>query len=86
MYKKIDPLAENTACEAREVDGKVISYRIRPVDGFKLHETTLDERVIDEETGNETGEIKKGFTKSYITAGVGYDFKINEREIYAIES
>ena len=39
--------------------------------------------VIDEETGIETGEVKKGFTTSYITAGADYDFEKNEREIYA---
>lgn len=85
MYKEIEPLIKNTVCEAREKDGEVISYRIRPKDGYKLHEITLDEKVIDEEMGNETGEVRKGFTKSYVTAGAGYDFMKNEREIYAVE-
>ena len=84
MYKEIEPLIKNTVCEAREKDGEVISYRIRPKDGYKLHEITLDEKVIDE-NGNETGEVRKGFTKSYVTAGAGYDFMKNEREIYAVE-
>lgn len=79
MYKKIEPLIENTLCKAREKDGKVISYLIRPAEGYKLHEITLDE------TNEETGEIKLGFTTSYITAGVNYDFKKNERQIYATE-
>ena len=86
MYKKIEPLLENTVCEARETDGKVLSYRIRPSGGYKLHEVTLDAKVIDEETGIETGEVKKGFTTSYITAGADYDFEKNEREIYAVEN
>lgn len=85
MYKKIEPLIENTQCEAREKDGKVISYLIRPSEGYKLHEITLDEAVIDEETLEETGEIRKGFTTSYVTAGADYDFTRNEREIYAVE-
>lgn len=85
MYKEIEPLIDNTICEAREIDGKVISYRIRPADGYKLHEVTLDEKVIDEESGAETGEVKKGFTTSYITAGVDYDFVKNEREIYSVK-
>ena len=83
MYKEIEPLVDNTVCEAREIDGKVMSYRIRPVKGYKLHEITLDENVFDKESGIETGEIKKGYTTSYITAGVDYDFVKNEREIYA---
>lgn len=85
MYKEIEPLIENTICEAREENGKVLSYRIRPAEGYKLHEITLDERVIDE-SGNETGEIRKGYTTSYITARAGYDFEKNEREIYSIST
>lgn len=83
MYKEIKPLIDNTLCESREIDGKVISYRIRPAEGYKLHEVTLDETVFDED-GNETGETKLGYTESYVTASVDYDFKTNERQIYAI--
>ena len=50
-----------------------------------IHEITLDEAVIDEETLKETGEIRKGFTTSYVTAGADYDFEQNERQIYATE-
>ena len=83
MYKEIEPLIENTFCEARLKDDKVISYRLHPAEGYKLHEITLDETVIDE-YGNETGEIKLGYTESYITAGASYDFVKNERQIYTI--
>lgn len=83
MYREIEPLIKNTICEAREENGKIISYRISPARGYKLHEITLDENVFDEETGDETGEIKKGFTASYVTAGADYDFEKNDREIYA---
>ena len=83
MYKEIEPLIENTICQAREKGGKVVSYRISPAEGYKLHEITLDEPVVNEETHEETGETKLGFTKSYITAGADYDFEKNERQIYA---
>lgn len=83
MFKKIKPLIDNTICEAREIDGQVISYRISPAEGYKLHEITLDEPVGDE-NGNETGEKKFGFTTSYVTAGAGYDFEKNPRGIYAV--
>lgn len=83
MYKEIEPLIENTLCEAREKNGVVVSYRIRPAEGYKLHEVTLDEKVTDE-NGNETGEIILGYTEAYVTAGVSYDFVKNERQIYAI--
>lgn len=85
MYKSIEPLVDNTICEAREIDGKIVSYRISPEKGYKLHEITLDVKVTDEETGVETGEIRKGFTTSYITAGADYDFVKNDREIYAVK-
>ena len=84
MYKEIEPLIPNTICEAREVDGKISSYRISPAEGYKLHEITLDEPIINEETHEETGEIKLGFTKAYVTAGANYDFDLNDREIYAV--
>ena len=79
MYKEIEAKLENTIFEAREENGRILSYRISPAEGYKLHEITLDECV------NEAGEIKLGFTKSYVTAGVGYDFEKNERQIYSVE-
>lgn len=86
MYKRVESLLENTEFEARiNKDGKVISYRISPKKGYKLHEITLDEMIVDEETLEETGEIKRGYTTSYITAGCKYDFELNPREIYATE-
>lgn len=86
MYKVIEALIPNTVFETRtDENGKIISYRISPQEGYKLHEITLDEAVVDEESLKETGEIKKGFTTSYVTAGAEYDFEKNEREIYAVK-
>lgn len=80
MYRKIEPKLENTVFEAREGEnGEILSYRIFPAEGYKLHEITLDGKEI------ETGKVSLGFTESYITAGAGYDFEKNEREIYASE-
>ena len=85
MYKKIKTKIEHATFKVRiDADGNILSYRISPNEGYKLHEVTLDEPVVDE-NGNETGEKKLGFTKSYVTAGVGYDFEKNEREIYVEE-
>ncbi len=86
MYKGIEPIIENTIFEARMSENEeILSYRIFPAEGYKLHEKTLDEPVVDEETMQETGEIKKGYTKSFVTAGYNYDFEENEREIYAVK-
>lgn len=85
MYKRIKTKIEHATFEARtDESGKVISYRISPNEGYKLHEITLDEIAVDE-NGNETGEIIKGFTTSYITAGADYDFEKNDRQIYVVE-
>lgn len=82
MYKEIEPLIDNTICEAREVDGDIISYKMAPTEGYKLHEVTLDETLVDEETLKETGKIKLGYTKSFITLSALYDWDKNIRKIY----
>lgn len=85
MYKNTESKIENTIFEARtDKNGKVISYRISPAEGYKLHEISLDEPVVDD-NGILTGEIKKGFTHTYTTAGAKYDFIKNTRQIYAEE-
>ena len=87
MYRKTEALIPNTDFEARmDENGRVMSYRIYPQKWYKLHEITLDEAIVDEESLKETGEIKKGFTTSYVTAGAEYDFEKNEREIYAVKA
>lgn len=84
MYKEIEPIIENTIFEARMSENEeILSYRIFPAEGYKLHETTLDEEVFDEETHESTGKIKKGYTTSYVTASGTYDFEKNDRQIYA---
>lgn len=85
MFKEIYPKIPNTIFEAyRNEANETLWYRISPEKGYKLHEITLDELVVDE-FGNETGEKKLGFTTSYATAGADYNFDKNEREIYAVE-
>ena len=84
MYKIVESKIENTIFETREENGQILSYRITPKEGYKLHEITLDENVTDE-YGSETGEIREGFTTSYITAGTDYDFEENTRQIYTMK-
>ncbi|MBE7033674.1 MAG: hypothetical protein E7406_05550 [Ruminococcaceae bacterium] len=80
MLKETDTKIKNAIFKARtDENGKILSYRIFPAEGYKLHEITLDEADV------ETGEVNLGFTESYITAGAGYDFEKNEREIYVTE-
>lgn len=82
MYRDIETLIENTIMQKRvDEKGNVINYTILPCEGYKLHEKSRDEIVVDE-YGNETGEIKKGYTKGLVTVLANYDFEENPREIY----
>ena len=85
MYKDTEPIIENTVMQERyDENGKMINYVISPKEGYKLHEKSHDEIVVDE-NGEETGEIKKGYTNGIVTAFADYDFKKNPREIYAVK-
>ena len=85
MYKEITPIIENTVMQERYSDrGELINYVIKPSEGYLLHEKSRDEIITDEE-GNSTEEVKKGYTNGIVTVLVNYDFKSNEREIYAVK-
>ena len=83
MFVKTDTvLIENTKTEYCDVDK---AYRITPIDGYVLHTKFYDVPVINEETLEETGEIKKGYTDSYIVISSDYDFEANPYDIYVVE-
>lgn len=83
MYRDIETLMENTIMQERiNEKGETVNYAILPSKGYKLHEKSRDETGVDE-YGNETGEIKKGYTKGLVTVLANYNFKENPREIYA---
>ena len=85
MYKDIETLIENTIMQERVNEkGETVSYTILPTNGYKLHEKSRDEIVVDE-YGNETGEIIKGYTSGLVTVLANYDFEKNIREIYAVK-
>ena len=76
-------MIKNVAIKEVTINHKKI-YKIYPEKGYKLHEKSRDEIVVDE-NGNETGEIKLGYTEGVITVSADYDFEKNEREIYSVE-
>lgn len=85
MYKNIKTKIENAVMQKRtNENGDVVNYTILPADGYLLHEKNRDEIVFDDE-GNETGEVKKGYTSGLITVFPNYDFEKNPREIYAVK-
>ena len=84
MYKKIEPLIENTLCEACETSRGAGYHRVIPVEGYKLHEKGLDMPIFDEKTGRETNKIERGYTTGFTTVSTTYDWEKNERQIYAV--
>ena len=85
MYKDIKTLIENATMQERYNDnGELINYVISPIEGYKLHEKSRDE-IITGENGNETGDVKKGYTEGIVTVLANYNFIENSREIYAVK-
>ena len=80
-YKEVkEPLIPNTNMKILLIDGVETSYYIEPLDGYKLHAKELDSE------DDMTGEIVLGFTEGLKTCGIDYDFLLNPREFYAVES
>lgn len=76
---------ENTkTCGCFDDNGKLIAYHITPDDGYLIHTKFYDTPIINEETLEETGEVTKGYTDSYIVIRSNYDFEKNPFNIYAV--
>lgn len=84
MYKDIEAIIANTVMKERyNENGEKVNYTISSAQGYLLHEKSRDETIFDE-NGNDTGEIKKGYTSGIVTVLANYDFEKNEREIYSV--
>ena len=76
---------ENTTMqEVFNISDVLIGYRVYANDGYKLHASCYDEPIIDEETGEETGEVILGYTDGYIQLSKAYDFETNPLDIFAV--
>lgn len=83
----VTPVYENTTMNAYYNSSNVLrSYFIAPIEGYVLHSSSYDTEVIDEETGEPTGEILLGYIPypASITVGYNYDFVANPKQIYAV--
>lgn len=84
--KKGSTFFENTKTEnCYDSDGHLAAYRITPNEGFVLHTVYHDKPVFDDETGEATEELIKGYTKSHIVLDCDYEFDVNPFEIYAVD-
>lgn len=85
-YEKLETtLVENTITEGCYNENELIAYRITPLDGYVIHTKFYDTPVIDEITGEETGEIIKGYSYSDIGINSNYDFEENPFDIYEVK-
>lgn len=66
-------LIPNTTMQKRLQDGVARMYKITPIEGYILHDKGRDMPIMDEETLEEVG-IKLGYTDSYTTCAISYDF------------
>lgn len=83
MLIDIEPIFNNTTAKASYNGDELMAYRIYPDEGYLLHTSSYDEAVLDED-GNETGEVKIGYTESFISLNKNYDFDENPFEVYVV--
>lgn len=86
MLKEVEAVVANTTMEAYYNDqtNELVSYKITPKPGYKLHHAALDTEIFDEVTHEATGEIEIGYTDSFITLHKSYDFNKNIFNIYTV--
>lgn len=83
------PIIANTIMRKRFIDGVFKVYTIKPVDGYVLHDNTLDYEAIDPVVGgplfDENGEVVmlEGYASGEKTCAANYDFVANPRGFYA---
>lgn len=80
----IPTLIPNTSMQKIIVNGVHTQYGIKANEGYVLHDNSLDEEEINEETYEPTGNIILGFYRGTRTVNYNYNFIANPREFYAI--
>lgn len=84
------PIIANTIMQKRLWDGVHKTYTIKAIDGYVLHDNTLDYPSTDAETGeplfDENGNelITLGYAAGTTTCAASYNFVANPREFYAV--
>lgn len=84
------PIIANTIMKKRLYDGVFKQYTIKPIEGYVLHDNTLDYQTADPETGeplfDENGNelITQGFASGEKTCAATYNFVTNPREFFTV--
>lgn len=62
---------------------ETVAYDIAPLDGYALHNVSLDVYELDPENEYKYKFISRGYSIGSCSVGVDYDFDANPDEIYA---
>ena len=81
-YEDVTPsLIENTLMQKMIRDGVHVTYTIRAVDGYVLHDKRNDWEDMDE---NGDPVLMLGYAIGTVTCAASYDFETNPWEFYAV--
>jgi len=84
VYEPMDSIIPNAVMRRKLVDGVLANYRIKPADGYVMHDNGydyLEERiVIDKTTGKETTEYVTilGYRLTEASVLASYDFSTTQ--------
>jgi hypothetical protein len=74
-YETVNPSPiANTIVEKGLSNGTHLIYRVRPIEGYVLHDNRVDETVMNPETLEPTGEIILRYATGLLTVRHDYDF------------
>lgn len=83
------PIIENTTMKIyTNSEGVDLTYRIRPIANYVIHDKGRDYEELDPETFepvlDENGNpvMKQGFTRGEVSCSINYDFDANPREFF----
>lgn len=93
-YEAVEPsFIPNTTIIKSINNGVHLAYRITPIDGYVLHDKTLDVYSSYDNEGNPLGEPLRGYVPQTCGCGASYDFTVTttidgytaygEREFFA---
>lgn len=76
-YETVTPsLVPNTTMRKYiNTEGDFVAYRIKPIEGYLLHDKNLDFPEVNWEEQMETGVILEGYSAAERSCGVNYDFE-----------
>lgn len=78
VYEDMTTIIPNTTMRKAYVNGVLRTYWITPCEGYVLHDSNYDIPILDEETGEVTGEVILGYRPSTASCGYNYDFTTTE--------